>query len=510
MDAAIDRLTALALAWESTGGLRALTGVADGLTGGPEHGVSGLQPMTDPPPTTASVAESLAALSDPARAMLQHVVASGGEATTGSARVTVLPADAATPAEELLSRRLLVPRTGSTAIVPGEVGVAVRAGHTTAERVDAVPALATASRDGAMVDRAAAGAAFEAVRRLELLLDAWGARPPSALRSGGLGVRDLRATAAALHLDESDRRTARRDRGERRSGHDGRRRRRQPGVAADRPLRQLGAAPGRRTLGRAGPGLARQSPDARAGGHSRPGRQDLERARSRARGPAHARDPADDPRGPGRPPPGRGARRRDRRPLGGGPARLAAAATATAARRAGALDAHRSGGAGDDRARRPGVVRPAAARRRRRGSDEGVSPLCCPSPSSTCCCRPTSPRSRRVPLESAAGPEAPARRGGRVAWRRRRLPLLARLGPPGAGSRLDGDRAARVPGLGVANAGAAAAGLPRRRHGPHLRHRPGRARRGLRTRRRRDRADRAPAPLRSPPGSACAGSRRPC
>ena len=202
VDAAVDRLLGLALAWESTGGLRALTGVADGLTGGPEQGVSGLRPLSDPPPPAATVDDSIAALSEPARAMLEHVVAAGGEATTGSARVTVRPEDASSPAEELLSRRLLVPRTGAPAVVPGEVGMAVRSGQTTTDRVDAVPHLATSKRDPAQVDRTAAGAAFEAVRRLELLLDHWGANPPSALRSGGLGVRDLRATATALHVDE--------------------------------------------------------------------------------------------------------------------------------------------------------------------------------------------------------------------------------------------------------------------------------------------------------------------
>lgn len=200
--AAVNRLLEVALAWESSGGLRALTGVADGLTGGPEQGVSGLQPFTDPPPPASAVAESLAALSAPARALLDHVVAAGGEATTGSARVTVLPQEAATPAEELLARRLLVPRAAGAAVVPGEVGVAVRGGRTTTARVDDVPQVATSAREPAQVDRAAAGAAFDAVRRLELLLDRWGAAPPSALRSGGLGVRDLRATATALHLDE--------------------------------------------------------------------------------------------------------------------------------------------------------------------------------------------------------------------------------------------------------------------------------------------------------------------
>ena len=64
------------------------------------------------------------------------------------------------------------------------------------------PELISSPRDAALVDRAAAGAAFEAVRRVELLLDGWGAVPPGVLRSGGLGVRDLKAAAVRLHVDE--------------------------------------------------------------------------------------------------------------------------------------------------------------------------------------------------------------------------------------------------------------------------------------------------------------------
>jgi len=200
---AIDRLVDLALAWESSGGLRPLSGVAEGLAGGPEAGVSGLRPCSTPTPAPAEVAARLAELTGPARAMLEHVLEAGGEATAGGARVTVLPADATTPAEELLSRRLLVPRGSGTLIVPGEVGLALRGGHTTLDRVDDVPPLASTERTRGQVDAVAAGAAFDAVRRLELLLDLWGAEPPSALRSGGLGVRDLRATATALHVDEA-------------------------------------------------------------------------------------------------------------------------------------------------------------------------------------------------------------------------------------------------------------------------------------------------------------------
>ncbi len=87
-------------------------------------------------------------------------------------------------------------------VMPGEVGLALRGGRTTREAVDALPALATAERSGDLVDRTAAGAAFETVRRVELLLDHWGSAPAPALRSGGLGVRDLKATARLLHTTE--------------------------------------------------------------------------------------------------------------------------------------------------------------------------------------------------------------------------------------------------------------------------------------------------------------------
>jgi hypothetical protein len=199
---AAGRLVDLALAWESTGGLRPLTGVADGLAVAGGVGMSGLRAFSADAPELAVVERRLAEVSEQARALLDHVAANGGEATTEGSRHTVTPADAATPAEELLARRLLISRDGRSVVMPGEVGVVLRGGHTTGERADEVPVLATSNREVALVDRTAAGAAFEAVRRTELLLDLWASEPPACLRSGGLGVRDLRATARALHLDE--------------------------------------------------------------------------------------------------------------------------------------------------------------------------------------------------------------------------------------------------------------------------------------------------------------------
>ncbi|MGI8645771.1 MAG: helicase-associated domain-containing protein, partial [Nocardioides sp.] len=198
---AIERLVDLAVVWEAPGGLRPLTGVAECLTGGPAAGVSGLPPLAEGA-SAADAQARLAELSPGARALLDHVDAQGGTGTTGSAAGPVRPEEATTPAEELLARRLLVPRGDGLVQVPGAVGLALRGGRTTREPVDQVPEPATTPRSTALVDRTAAGAAFEAVRRVELVLDQWGATPPGALRSGGLGVRDLKAAAALLHVDE--------------------------------------------------------------------------------------------------------------------------------------------------------------------------------------------------------------------------------------------------------------------------------------------------------------------
>ncbi|MDD7969164.1 helicase-associated domain-containing protein [Actinomycetospora lemnae] len=54
------------------------------------------------------------------------------------------------------------------------------------------------------VDATAAGEILELTRRAEAVLTAWSAAPPAVLRSGGLGVRDLRRVARDLGLTEQD------------------------------------------------------------------------------------------------------------------------------------------------------------------------------------------------------------------------------------------------------------------------------------------------------------------
>ncbi|GAA3816254.1 helicase-associated domain-containing protein [Nocardioides panacisoli] len=199
--ATVDRLLDLALVWESTEGLRPLSAVADCLTGGTESGVSGLRPRSAENRSVARTAELVASVSPGARRLLEHVVAEGGTATAGSARVGISPGDETSPAEELIAHRLLLPSGDGLLVAPGEVGLAVRGGRTTTTPVDVPPDIAWSERPVRLATSAAAGAAAEAVRHVEQLLEWWGHRPAAALRTGGLGVRELRSAGEHLGLD---------------------------------------------------------------------------------------------------------------------------------------------------------------------------------------------------------------------------------------------------------------------------------------------------------------------
>lgn len=172
----------------------------------------GLRPSGDRHTDIEAAAEALADCNtvatlvgelDPrARAILDHLERDAAPGAVESTDRTARRADAERPVDQLLARGLVIARDPKHVVVPREVGICLREGRTTRHRVDEPPALATSARDQALVDRAAAGAAFDLARHVELLLEHWGTHPPAALRSGGLGVRDLRAAADLLHVDE--------------------------------------------------------------------------------------------------------------------------------------------------------------------------------------------------------------------------------------------------------------------------------------------------------------------
>ncbi|MFI0711778.1 helicase-associated domain-containing protein [Streptomyces inhibens] len=103
----------------------------------------------------------------------------------------------------LLDRGLLIPAGGRNVVLPREAALHLRAGraHRTPEPLP--PALAPATeRDPQLVDNAAASQAFTALATVEELLKEWDLGGPPVLRAGGMSVRDLKRTAAALDTTE--------------------------------------------------------------------------------------------------------------------------------------------------------------------------------------------------------------------------------------------------------------------------------------------------------------------
>ncbi|AXK32325.1 DNA-binding protein [Streptomyces armeniacus] len=103
----------------------------------------------------------------------------------------------------LLDRGLLIPAGDRTVVLPREIALQLRGGR--AHRMlEPVPPAVRARREHTpkTVDATAAAQAYTALGVLEELLGGWEAEPLPVLRSGGLGVRDLKRTAVMLDLPE--------------------------------------------------------------------------------------------------------------------------------------------------------------------------------------------------------------------------------------------------------------------------------------------------------------------
>lgn len=112
-------------------------------------------------------------------------------------------ADPTPPVRWLRDRGLLLPASPRTVVLPREVALHLRAGRAHRVPEPVPPAVAAAARYGPQdVDNAAAGQAYTALTTVEDLLRDWHEGGPAVLRAGGLAVRDLRRTAAALDTGE--------------------------------------------------------------------------------------------------------------------------------------------------------------------------------------------------------------------------------------------------------------------------------------------------------------------
>jgi hypothetical protein len=110
---------------------------------------------------------------------------------------------ATTPARRLLQRGLLARIDALNVELPREIGLLLRDGRPYGPpKVQPEPPVTT--RDPATVDRQAAGAALESIGRIGELLGVLEEEPAGLLRSGGVGVRDQKRLARALHVTEPE------------------------------------------------------------------------------------------------------------------------------------------------------------------------------------------------------------------------------------------------------------------------------------------------------------------
>ena len=151
----------------------------------------------------ARLAELLATAGPAERRVLEALASGSPLGQVQDARRAVEAAATDSPVRWLLAHGLLVPIDDSTVELPREVGLLVRGASALGTLHPEPPPLETSPVGVTKVDGAAAQAAAEAVSKLESLLESWSLRPPTVLRAGGLGVRDLKRSAQSADTSES-------------------------------------------------------------------------------------------------------------------------------------------------------------------------------------------------------------------------------------------------------------------------------------------------------------------
>lgn len=146
----------------------------------------------------ADLPAALAELAPEERAILDRLA---GERPVGHLPDT--PNGGSTPARRLLQRGLLARIDALNVELPRELGLLLRGDRSYGQpRLRPEPAAVT--RDRATLDRQAAGAALESVGRVAEVLTLLEEEPAGLLRSGGVGVRDQKRLAKAMHVPEPD------------------------------------------------------------------------------------------------------------------------------------------------------------------------------------------------------------------------------------------------------------------------------------------------------------------
>jgi hypothetical protein len=190
---ALEDLRERALVWGDTE-LRAAPDAGAGL---PWH--PGQVTLEDASQSGDQIAERIDGLDGAQREVLDKLLEGS---PLGRTRDAAPGAPADRPVPQLLAMGLLRRIDADTVILPRHVGQVLR-GEEPGPAQLAAPDPVVATTTSADTDAAAAGAVIDLLRELDVLLETLGATPISELRSGGLGVREVRRLAKITGIDEA-------------------------------------------------------------------------------------------------------------------------------------------------------------------------------------------------------------------------------------------------------------------------------------------------------------------
>jgi hypothetical protein len=190
---ALEDLKDRALAW----GDSALRVAADAGVSLPWH--PGQVTLEDASASPDEIAELIDALDEPQRELLNRLLEGS---PVGRTRDAAPGAPADRPVPQLLAVGLLRRIDADTVILPRHVGQVLR-GEQPGPVQLAAPDPVASTTTSADVDAVAAGAVIDLLRDIDVLLESLSAAPISELRSGGLGVREVRRLAKVTGVDEA-------------------------------------------------------------------------------------------------------------------------------------------------------------------------------------------------------------------------------------------------------------------------------------------------------------------
>ena len=105
--------------------------------------------------------------------------------------------------EWLLQESFLIAFNQKTVLLPREVAIYLRGGKVHRELFTSAPSITGDKRDEKSIQLAAIANISTVIRWVEEILNFWAQEPADALRSGGLGVRDLKEISLHLGVDEN-------------------------------------------------------------------------------------------------------------------------------------------------------------------------------------------------------------------------------------------------------------------------------------------------------------------